>query len=246
MNSFEKHSIKHLSASSLSLFRTQPALWCLKYLIGFKDDAGAAAWRGSAVESGLASYLYKKDLSEARAASMARFEKDAMGDASDEVESERQNIIPMLDQSISAASNIAVPTASQLRIETWLDGVDVPVIGYMDFLCDGVIIDLKSTKACPSAIKPEHNRQVALYLHSRGYKETGKILYVTAKKHAWYDVLDAADAISSLTKDARALQRFLGRVDSGRDAVGLLAPDLDHFMWSDTAKQALQQAQEQN
>lgn len=242
MNAFEKHNIRHLSTSSLNLFRTQPALWCLKYLSGFKDDAGAAAWRGSAVEAGLSHFLYKQEKPGAIEAAMSRFEVEAQGEASDEVQAERSNIMPMLDQAITAFGSLGLPVAAQLKTEARFDGLDVPVIGYLDFLFDGLVVDLKTTKACPSEIKPDHARQVSLYLHSRDYKEKGRVLYVTAKKNAAYDVVNAEVAVEAIRRDALALQRFLARVDSGKDALSILAPDTDHFMWSDTAREALSTA----
>ena len=242
MTPFEKHNIQHLSASSLGLFRAQPALWCLKYLSRYRDDAGPAAWRGSAVEAGLAHHLYKQDKPSAIEAANSRFEVEAMGDASDDVDAERQNIAPMLDQAIATFGPLGQPVAKQLRTEARFDGLTVPVIGYLDFLFDGLIVDLKTTKACPSEIKPDHARQVALYLHSRGFKEKGRVAYVTAKRGAIYDVVEPERAVDAIRRDAIALQNFLARVDDCRDALSILAPDTDHFMWSDTARQALSQA----
>lgn len=248
MTPFEKHGIRHLSSSSLGLFRTQPALWCLKYLVNFKDDVGAAAWRGSAVEAGLSHYLYKQDKPGAIEAAMSRFEVEAQGEASDEIQAERSNILPMLDQAIAvflsagAFGSLGLPVAAQLKTEARFDDLTVPVIGYLDFLFDGLVVDLKTTKACPSDIKPDHARQVSLYLYSRDFKEKGKVFYVTGKKSAVYDVTDPERAVEAIRRDALSLQRFLARVDNGRDALSILAADTDHFMWSDTAIEALSTA----
>ena len=57
MNPFEKHGIKHLSASSLNMYAEQPAFWSLKYLLGFKEEGNAKMWCGSAVEAGLDLWL---------------------------------------------------------------------------------------------------------------------------------------------------------------------------------------------
>jgi hypothetical protein len=50
-NPFQRDGIRHLSPSSLSLYRNSPALWCLRYLFGIKDPANAYAWRGRAIEA---------------------------------------------------------------------------------------------------------------------------------------------------------------------------------------------------
>lgn len=240
MNPFEKHNIKHLSASSLGMFRTQPALWVIKYLCGFREDAGPAAWRGSAVEAGFTKWLYEANATEQECvdACYERFNADAQGEVSDDITAENANIAPMLKQAITAFPGRTIPIAKQLKVDTWLDGVECPVIGYIDVIHEGLITDLKTTKACPSEAKPDHCRQMSLYIHGRGYKETGQLLYVTAKKSALYpvDIESAKRHVIDLTRDALALQRFLARVDSGADALGILAPDFDHFMWSDEAK----------
>lgn len=240
MSAFQRHNIQHISASSLALFRAQPALWCLKYLAGFKDEAGPAAWRGSAVEAGLTHWLYRRnEQQQALDAAYGLYLSNAQGELSDEIEAERALISPMFQQAILACKDLPHPIAKQLRIECRLDGVDVPVVGYLDILTDTEVIDLKTTKACPSEVKPDHRRQVALYVHSRGNKEAGKVLYVTAKKFAIYSVENVGEAVEAIRRDALALQRFLGRVKDGPDALGILPADLDSFYWSDAAKQAL-------
>src|SRR5258708_22734871 len=51
---FDRHGITHLSPSSLALYRAAPALWGLRYLFGVRDETGAFAARGKAVEAALA------------------------------------------------------------------------------------------------------------------------------------------------------------------------------------------------
>ena len=56
-NPFETHGIKHLSPSSLNMWRNSPGIWTLKYLLRLDDGGSPAMWRGSAVEAGLAAML---------------------------------------------------------------------------------------------------------------------------------------------------------------------------------------------
>jgi hypothetical protein len=126
--------------------------------------------------------------------------------------------------------------ASQIKIECWLDGLSIPLIGYVDFSFDTKDVDLKSTKAMPSKPKPDHVRQVSIYRHAR--KKAGSLLYVTEKKFAEYDVdnqmRDAA--IDELTYTATSLARYLGRFDKSDDALRCLPIDRDNFRWSQTAE----------
>ena len=50
-----------------------------------------------------------------------------------------------------SGSRLGHLTAVQLRVEHFFDPVPIPVIGYVDMAFDGVDVDLKSTKAIPSA-----------------------------------------------------------------------------------------------
>ena len=98
MNPFTKFGIDHLSASSLNCYAEEPAFWTVCYLHGYKDEAGAKAWRGHGVEAGLDLWLYRRDYQEAEKAALARFETDALGDLTENVDLERKSIGGMLEQ----------------------------------------------------------------------------------------------------------------------------------------------------
>src|SRR4051794_34018813 len=52
-DSFNRHGIDHLSASSLNLWAAQPALWIMERLLGRRAPLGIPAARGKAVEHGV-------------------------------------------------------------------------------------------------------------------------------------------------------------------------------------------------
>lgn len=226
-NAFAKHGIGHLSASSLNLWRDNLSAWVMRYLANHKDDGNPAMWRGQAVEDGFTALLRGADPA---GVAMNTFEQNAVGEASDECEDERKRIPGMLRE--CAKWQPAAPLiGTQLRMEHWLEGVPVPVVGYIDYVFeDGMILDLKTTKACPSTPKPDHCRQVALYRAARS-NSPGSLLYVTDKRHACYPVGDneAAKALAGLRADALALEAFLSRVDSAKDALHCLPFNDDDF-----------------
>lgn len=230
MNPFEKHNIKHLSPSSLNLFRAAPARWIASYLFNIRDGAGPAAWRGIAVEAGLEQALYKTGGFDPLKTALENFEANAQGEISDDIDKERAVIPGMLEQACKAFSDWPVPTAKQMKIEHWFDGVSVPLIGYIDFIFEDCLVDLKTTKALPSAPKAAHCRQVALYEAAR--KQPAKLAYVTAKKHAIYDV-ETAPYLAELRRDALTLQSLLDKCDTPQDAASITPLDLDSFYWSD-------------
>ena len=53
MNGFARHGIEHLSASSLNLWATEPAVWALERLLGHRSPPSASMARGKAVEEGI-------------------------------------------------------------------------------------------------------------------------------------------------------------------------------------------------
>jgi PD-(D/E)XK nuclease superfamily len=176
-----------LSPSSLNLWRASPGLWSARYLAGLKEE-NAAAWRGHAVEAGLVRLFRGGSIEDARSDAFDLFEANAMGEASEHIQIERNLILSMLD-SAAAWKAPAMLAASQLRVEYWFRGVPVPIIGFVDFaLADSIDVELKTTKACPSKPRTDHVRQVALYRAAR--ERRGGVLYVTDKRSAFYEIAD--------------------------------------------------------
>jgi len=152
MNGFERFGIQRLSPSALNLWNANPGLYALRYLGKFFDDAGPAAWRGSAVEKGLNSWMIRKEADTALAVALAAFEEDAQGLADPETEAEHALIAPMLEVAIAHCVNLPSPYfGAQTRVEHNVAGLSIPIVGYIDFVFeDGSIVDLKTTKRCPS------------------------------------------------------------------------------------------------
>lgn len=226
---FSRFGIKHLSPSSLNMWRNSPGIWTLKYLLRLDDGGSPAMWRGSATEAGLAAMLRGVAMPEALKIARDHFDQEAAGEVRDDVAAERVIIEPML-LGCSLWQAPGPLNASQLKVEHWIhDAVSVPVIGYLDFGFDGIDIDLKTTKAMPSAARPDHVRQVSLYRAARNRR--GALLYVTPKKHAQYEVDDAAmnAALAGLRADALSLSRFLASHQDAESAVRSLPMDTEHY-----------------
>jgi hypothetical protein len=227
-NSFARFGIDHLSSSSLNLWQSSPGIWAYRYIGRVRDGGNAAMWRGSAVENGLAALLRGGTAEQSALVAHTSFDLNCGGEITDEIEAERELITPMLKQCHLWQPPSAL-NAAQLRIEHWFDDIPVPVIGFLDFAFDGIDVDLKTTKACPSVPRPDHVRQVSLYRASRG--RNGGLLYVTNKRHAYYEVDDdmAERALSDMEVSARSLQQFLARMDSREDVLRSLPIDFDHY-----------------
>ena len=152
-----------------------------------------------------------------------------MGEASEQIQSERNLIIPMLD-SAATWKPPAELIAAQFRVEYWFSNVPVPIIGFVDFaFVDAIDVELKSAKVCPSRPRADHVRQVALYRAARGRR--GGVLYVTDKRSAFYEIDDGDMrlALSELQAAALSLTRFLDRIHNAKDALSCLSIDWDDW-----------------
>lgn len=232
-NPFERFGITHLSPSSLNTYAANPSLWVGKYLMGWRDEMGPSAHRGTAVEAGLDLWLYKRDKELAIQAAYQRFATLTDGLADEEHDSERDNLEPMLCQAIAALKDCPIPNARQMGIEYWANGIEIPIIGYIDYLFDDFGLDLKTTKACPSAIKADHGRQCALYAKAKS--KPFKLLYVTAKRSNLLVLSDddAALHLRDLERQARAVRHLLRKSETADDAAKFFAPERSDFRWSE-------------
>jgi hypothetical protein len=235
-NPFERHKIRHLSPSALNLWANEPALYVLKYLHGIRDEMGAAAKRGTAVEAGLDVFLMNRQASVEDCTQVAidNYRLNTGGLADDEHEKEAGLIAPMLTQAIGAMRSAPSMIARQLSIETWIDGIPVPVIGFLDYVFeDGSIVDLKTTARLPSAPRPDHLRQVSIYAHAR--QAPVSLLYVTPQKHARYHASadQVAEGLADITRVARSLARTLAASETAADVAEFVSPKFDSFYWTE-------------
>ena len=229
-NPFSRYDIDHLSPSSLNLYAAEPAFWSLVYLHGHKDETGPAAWRGSAVEAGVDAWLYKRDLQEATQAGINSFEANALGELSRPIDAERGLVPAMVKQACGALQSCPEPTARQLKIEYWFDGIEVPVIGFVDYEFEGHGFDLKTVRRMPSEMPPRHARQIALYAAARKKPYSG--LYVTDKKAEVKQVEDAETHLKRLQWYAHSIRRLLSIFSDKHDVSRIFAPNFDTFYWS--------------
>ena len=234
MNGYAMHGIEHVSASSLNLWAAQPALWVMERLLKLRAPVGAAAHVGTAVERGVEHALLHPDaLHDAVPVALTAY--DALsGDAE-----QRLKIAPMVEQGVKLLAELGKPdvpeTGRQHRVEVQLDGVQVPCIGFTDFVfhAHGIVVDLKTGGALPSAIKASHARQGAVYARAHG-NYAMRFAYVTPKKGAIYQLDDVAGNLAALSNIARRLDRFLAVSKDPQELAAIVCPDYESFYWSST------------
>ena len=249
-NIFSAHGIGHLSASSLNQWAAEPALWVMERLLGYRSITGIAAARGKAVEHGVHLGLVKPEMTVAdcAAAALAEFDREMALTVDDRRDGERANIPGYVEHALAELRQYGVPTAYQEKVEIGLEGVPVPLVGYVDWLFDqhGVIVDLKTSERLPGAISDSHGRQGAVYARAHGNygmrfaytkpvagKKDGRA--VTVYELGASDIRRHLDALREI---AIRLGRFLALSRDPRELAGLLVPDYEHFFWNNPATRA--------
>lgn len=246
MNPFERHGIDHLSPSSINCYIDERAWWCAKYLLGVKDEVGPKAWGGHAIEAGLDWYLFQRGDPDVREVALtktfARFEEDAQGEVRDDIDKVRDDLEPMLNRAMEAAEHWPLPNARQLKLEHWIDGIEVPLWLYVDYTFPDWLLDLKATWRMPSQVSCAHARQVSVYSKATG--KPPRLLYVTKSK-TWPAELSVEDVeyhYGQLCSAARSIRALLETCETPERAALLNPPNLDHpYLWkSEAAREAAQ------
>ena len=245
-NPFETHDITHLSPSTCNLFTSSPAMFVMQKCMKKKNAVGPAAYRGTAVEDGIAHGLLNPEASLADCTKVAleKFNTLAGFISGDKVEKERNAIPNMVEMGLLELKPYGIPSSTQGLISLDIEGLLVPMIGYYDFEWEqhGLLTDLKTTHALPSKISQPHARQVALYRAARGDNLQARVTYITPKKRATYALENAREHVDALGKIGKAIQNFLAISEDPMELASLVMPDTDSFYFNDpvTRQQAFE------
>ena len=237
MNGFEKHNIKHLSASSLNLWANAPDIWVAQYLFGERTGMGAAAWRGIMVEDAVVEVLTKKatvDAAVARAVNKFndRFAMQAIAD--EKIAKERDAIDPMVRVALAEIEPLGAPEfphdgkQEKIVLNCKFDDWSIPIIGFLDLVFpeSGLIIDLKTTNRIPSQMSAEHQLQRAIYAKAKGNFAV-KFCYVSAKKSSILEDGDVNEILRKIKVAIRRLEAFLAHCD--KETARAIVPLTNNF-----------------
>ena len=247
-NPFEQHDITHLSASQINTWIAQPSYWVATKLLGHKATVGVAADRGTAVEAGLelAAFDPNADKEMCIRAAQTKFSSITAFKKDPKKEAERANVDAMVIQGMPHIREYGAPDkpeeGRQHKIEITLDGVAVPIIGFLDFKFSnhGIIADLKTTTRAPSIISDAHARQGAIYWNSSNNFEV-RMIYVTPKKVQPLRLEEPQKYLNQAHQAALNLQKFLSVSADKEELASIVpAPDPSSFYWS-SAKETRQE-----
>jgi hypothetical protein len=236
LNGFEKHGIKHLSASSINLWTNAPDVWVAQYLFGKRTPMGAAAMRGICTEDAVVAVLTGKNRDGALDAALEKFDSYfPLGD--EKTTKERSMIEPCMDLALGELQQYGEPEfpeegQEKISITAKTDDYEIPVIGFLDlvFPQHGIVIDLKTTGRMPSTMSLEHQLQRAIYQKARG-NQIVKFLYVTPKKTSLLEDGDPTELLGRAKKQISRLEKFL-RAGSKEDIAEVIPVNPNTFYWN--------------
>ena len=243
MNHFEKHGLMHLSASTINLWISQPALALLK-IAGIDDgEAGAAAWRGKAADIALGKVAEQSNVSDdtLTALAYAKFDSEVNSAQNhhdpEKIERERKDIEKYIKNGAQFYRSLdQKPESLQGKITTMLPDVPIPWIGYYDLLYSDKVRDTKTVGRMVSSMTQAHARQASLY----GYhlKREPWLDYVGKNEVRAFKVENVPYHIRQCVLAAQSLERVLSVSDDIFECCLMVYPDIDDWHWGDITRAA--------
>ena len=242
-SALERHGVTHLSASSLNTWLAAPSLWLMERMLKWRGPMGCAAYRGTAVEAGVSAGLFDPSLDDEACVAVALPVYDRLTALNPDPKraAERDVIAGMVRNGLLLRSHGAPmrPNGAQHKVEIALDGVPVPVIGYLDWLYPGEVLDLKTTLRVPSSMSPPHVRQASIYKTAHMDRRV-RFFYVSdkrAEKHTLtreqYD-----QAMRELTQAAQRLERFLSLSNDPAELLAIIPHNAESFYFDEPSTRA--------
>lgn len=242
MNGFEKHGLKHTSASQLNMWIAAPDAWVARYLFDKRFKFGVAAQVGVLVENVVQEVLLGGTLDHALDKAVKQFNKDNALNTSEKDLERVNHIEPMAVLALDELKPYGEPEfkktingVEQQRVELLCNGMgwQLPIIGYCDFVYPkhSLIVDLKTTLRMPSVMSLSHKRQGAIYARAKDMDV--KFLYVTPKKSKMIDVTqdDIEQSLKSI-KDNLSRQEKLLKFFDAETVKEIIPLTEDSFYWS--------------
>lgn len=244
MNAFEDHGLTHLSASQVNTWINAPSLWLMEKLLGKRGQMGCAAHRGTAAEAGISAGLFDHAMSEEDCVAVALPVYDRLTALSGDPkrDAERAVIPGMIRQGLALREHgkpIRPNEGDQHKVEIRLEGVSVPVIGYLDWLYPDEVLDLKTTMRVPSSMSETHLRQASIYKTAHMDKRV-RFFYTSDKKSEKHTLTREQydSSMRQLTLAAQRLERFLGLSKDARELAAIIPHSSESFYFSDATTKA--------
>lgn len=240
-NPFATHGITHLSHSSINTWLTDPARFIADKLFGIRDRGSASMHRGTATEFGLAlkyteeAWEIDLDIVESKYNQLCQ---DDLIDVEDDRRCKEKEQLKEYSNILNKHFDYSNLIYYQKKIEITLEDLPVPLIGYIDFLFEDTIVDLKTTARMPSKASDANKRQMALY--NMAYPEYQcNVVYASPKAYSKF-VIDNEEIKyhqKQIKSVAFGLMKFLAISDDKEELASIIHPNYDSWTWSEYYKE---------
>ena len=235
-----KHNIKYLSPSSISLFISNPALYVLEKIFGYKFTAGAAAHRGRFIEQGVHLAIAKQsDVEKVAQLQLSNFIEycKQMGIEKDEYEKELEFIDRAIKKLPSELSQFGKIVSYQKEIGYIHN--EVKIKGYTDFEFQNkdnlLFVDLKTTG---KSIKVSTANKIQQYIYSKATNVENKLFYIQVLKKS-ENIVDYSLTPEDENQIPRIIDQAINNIitlcslaKSKDDFKRLVTPNPDDWKWS--------------
>ena len=240
MESLTKYNIKYLSPSSISLFISNPALYVLQKIFGYKFTAGAAAFRGTFIEQGVHLIIAnKEDVEKVAQLQLSNFIEycKQMSIEKDEYEKELEFIDRAIKKLPSELSQFGQIVGYQKEVGYVHNGVKIK--GYTDFEFKNkdnlLFVDLKTTG---KSIKVSTAHKIQQYIYSKATNVSNKLFYIQVLKKS-ENIVDYSLTPEDEDQIPRIIDQAINNIitlcslaNSKDDFKRLVTPNPDDWKWS--------------
>ena len=241
MEELLKHNIKYLSASSISLFISNPALYVLEKIFGYKFTAGAAAHRGRFIEQGVHLAIAKQnDIEKVAQLELSNFIEHCkqVGIKKEDYVEELDFIYKAIKKLPSKLSQFGNIVSYQKEIGYIHNGVKIK--GYTDFeFRNGenlLFLDLKTTG---KSIKVTTAHKIQQYIYGKATNVENKLFYIQVLKKS-----ENIEEYSLTQEDQYHIPRIIDQAitnlkylcalaSTKDDFKRLVTPNPDDWKWSE-------------
>ena len=232
-NPFFNHDIFWLSHSSISTWISSPSKFIAQKLFRIDDYGSASMHRGTASEYALHKKyeegIFDIQHAENKFNELCNFGGIDFGDAT----RYKENIqLKEYGNILNKNFNYKNLETYQEKIEIQLDELPIPIIGYIDFVFDDVVVDLKTTARMPSKATESNKRQMAIYkMHYKDKKS--EVFYATPKDFKVFKLDNLEIYQEQIKQIALGIMKFLSISDDKEELASMVLPDADDWKWSE-------------
>ncbi len=245
MDGFDECGISYLTASSVTMYRENPACWVMRYLYGVRPKNNVALARTIAVKDALKHWLYQGKLGFAEDLLDKVFTQkcDEYGvDLDDpDARSEHSTLLELFLLSVKGFQQLGLgaefgklPVATDIAHSVWVEGLGAPFLAAPAFVFQDWWVEVKPGKRCYNAVT-ERDRVKACIHHKVYHEKEGAFIYASPKRFniAWSPKGAAELEWAELALDALALQNFIQSAQSREHALAMVPINPGHYRWDE-------------